>query len=332
MIQHNLVKNAIQAYFAAVEIHNKPNIPYRYETVTLLLTNAWELVLKAYVKKYLSKTHSIYENKKKTSKETIQLSVALQYVNDDINKTKNNRFKPVYENILSIKEYRNDIAHFYCTELEPCIFSLVACCALNFVEFVKESFNKDILKDDGLFIMPIGFKVPFEPKEFFSKRSSIYSSSKEAKHFLDRIINRMTSLKENGIEESIVLSYDVYINSARRPSNSDLLVQISSDENTIGIHLDKSYRLTNDPNAPELRISETEFFERYPLTCKDITDWCRDNISGFKADKQFEKIKKEIQANSNLSDERKLDPKKNYQKKWFYSDEVKNIVKDNYKM
>ena len=53
MIQANLLKNSIAAYFAAVEIHNKPNIPYRYETITLLMMNAWELALKAYIRKYI---------------------------------------------------------------------------------------------------------------------------------------------------------------------------------------------------------------------------------------------------------------------------------------
>ena len=51
MVYNNLVKNSISAYFAAVELHNKPNIAYGYETVTLLMMNAWELALKAYVKK-----------------------------------------------------------------------------------------------------------------------------------------------------------------------------------------------------------------------------------------------------------------------------------------
>jgi hypothetical protein len=47
MVMSNLVKNSIAAYFAAIEVHNKPNISYRYETVTLLIINAWELLLKA---------------------------------------------------------------------------------------------------------------------------------------------------------------------------------------------------------------------------------------------------------------------------------------------
>ena len=59
MVQNNLLKNSISAYFAAIEIHNKPNISYRYETTTLLIMNAWELALKCFVKKYI-KSKSIY--------------------------------------------------------------------------------------------------------------------------------------------------------------------------------------------------------------------------------------------------------------------------------
>lgn len=60
MVQNNLLKNSISAYFAAIEIHNKPNFSYRYETVTLLIMNAWELILKCFVKKYI-KSKSIYK-------------------------------------------------------------------------------------------------------------------------------------------------------------------------------------------------------------------------------------------------------------------------------
>ena len=50
-----LAKNSAAAYFAAIEIHNKPDIEYRYETTTVLLMNAWELLLKAYVRKFTKK-------------------------------------------------------------------------------------------------------------------------------------------------------------------------------------------------------------------------------------------------------------------------------------
>ena len=76
LVQYNLVKNSISAYFAAIEIHNKPNIAYRYETVTLLMVNAWELALKAYVRKHI-KNRSIFVDEK----HTIGFDKALDYVN-----------------------------------------------------------------------------------------------------------------------------------------------------------------------------------------------------------------------------------------------------------
>ena len=65
MVQYNLLRNSISAYFAAIELHNKPNIAYRYETVTLLIMNAWELALKAFIRKYI-KDKSIFKDEKHT--------------------------------------------------------------------------------------------------------------------------------------------------------------------------------------------------------------------------------------------------------------------------
>ena len=44
------------AMFAGIEIHNKPNISYRYPTAIILIINAWELALKAYVYKFIGQS------------------------------------------------------------------------------------------------------------------------------------------------------------------------------------------------------------------------------------------------------------------------------------
>lgn len=98
MIQYNLIQNSIAAYFAAIEIHNKPNIPYRYETTTLLLFNAWELILKAFIRKYI-KNRSIFENDGRT----ISFSKAVTYVNESLNRQKANSFTAIKENLSLIE-------------------------------------------------------------------------------------------------------------------------------------------------------------------------------------------------------------------------------------
>jgi hypothetical protein len=62
-IAETLLKNSISAMFSAIEIHNKPNISYRYPTVTILILNSWELLLKSYIYKVLKEKNIIKKDK-----------------------------------------------------------------------------------------------------------------------------------------------------------------------------------------------------------------------------------------------------------------------------
>ena len=65
-IKKLLLDASQSALFAGIEIHNKPNIAYRYPTATILIVNAWELALKAYIYQYIGKK-KIYERDGKLS-------------------------------------------------------------------------------------------------------------------------------------------------------------------------------------------------------------------------------------------------------------------------
>jgi hypothetical protein len=43
----SLAQKSVQAAVAAIEIYNKPDFSYREEAFSLLMSNAWELLLKA---------------------------------------------------------------------------------------------------------------------------------------------------------------------------------------------------------------------------------------------------------------------------------------------
>jgi hypothetical protein len=43
----DLAAKSVQAVVAAIEVYNKPTFSYREEAFSLLMTNAWELLLKA---------------------------------------------------------------------------------------------------------------------------------------------------------------------------------------------------------------------------------------------------------------------------------------------
>lgn len=303
MVQINLVKNSIAAYFAAIEIHNKPNIPYRYETVTLLMMNAWELALKAYVKKYV-KNRSIYTD----DGHTISADKALDYTCEHINNIKANSFTAIKLNIEEIEKYRNNVTHFYCEPLEPYIFMLVARAALNYVEFMKAQFSKDIMVDDGLFIMPLGFKLPFKPEDFLSSNAAKYAASEETQKFIQDIVKVIQNLKDEGIEESIVLGFDIYLESVKKASNSDILAAITTlDKADTTIAKVTKAKFSDDPDAQVLNMSDQEFRAIWKYSHSELLAWCKRNIPDFKQGVVFNKAKKNIKSDRNCVYTRRLD-------------------------
>lgn len=330
MIMHNLIKNSISAYFAAVEIHNKPNIEYRYETVTLLLINSWELALKAYVRKYI-KDRSIFTKDTK-ERHTISIDKALSYVSDDINSKMPCSFEAVKKNIELIEKYRNDITHFYADSLEPYIFMLVAKSALNYVEFMKKYFDKDIMADEGLFIMPLGFKLPFKPEDFLSENVADYSGSQESKEFISSIVKVIRELDAEGVDDSIVLGFDIYFESIKKISNSDIVAAITSAEDAEVIFGKvQQAKFSDDPGAAVYSLSDDDFRKVWKYSYDDVLNWCKKNISGFKQGHLFNEIMREVKMDYKFAYNRRLDnnnPKS--ASKYFYTDKCFDYIKEQY--
>ena len=327
MVQNNLLKNSIAAYFAAIEINNKPNYSDRYETTTLLLMNAWELVLKAFVKKFI-KSKSIFTK----DGHTISIDKAIDYTEEYINITEPKTFSAVKENLLLIEEYRNNIVHYYNEQLEPYIFMLTAKAALNYVDFLKKYFSKDILAEDGLFILPLGFKLPFKPEDFLSKKAANYVSSPESKEFINSMVKVIGDLEKQGVEDTIVVGFDIYLENVKRMKNSDLLIAITTkDEADASFSKITKYQLTNDSSAQKVNLSDDEILKIFPLTYKDICNRCKTEIAGFKQNNEFNKIMAELKNNPVLAYERKHNPQsKKSAKTTLYSENIIEEIKKKY--
>ena len=326
MIQYNLVKNSISAYFAAIEIHNKPNIAYRYETVTLLMINAWELALKAYIRKHI-KNRSIFID----DEHTIGFDKALDIVNIHRNGIEKNSFTAIKENLLKLEKYRNMTTHLYCDEIEPYIFMLVARAALNFVDFIKTYFKRDIMADEGLFILPLGFKLPFRPEDFLSDNVAKYAASPEAQQFIKGIVNTTQRLKDEGIEDSIVLGFNIHFENVKKATNSDILAAITSpDEADISFSKVSKVRFSADASQV-LNMNDQEFRSIWKYTHADVVEWCKQNISGFRQSNIFNAAKKSIIGDISCVYDRKLDDRnaKSVSQK-FYTDEGLRRIKEYY--
>jgi len=327
MIQVNLIKNSIAAYLAAIELHNKPNISYRYETVVLLIIDAWELALKAFIKKYIRNRSIFLPNM-----HTISLDTAISYVNEFINSSSPKSFTSKSENIRALEEYRNNFAHYYCDNIEPYIFMLIARAALNYVEFMRNYFGRDVLAEDGLFILPLGFKLPFSPEDYLSRNVAKYASSQEAQKFIDHIVKSISNLKEAGIDESIVLGFNVYFESVKKSTNSSILAAItSSEENAVQITRPTTMRLSNDPTAQPVYLSDEDFFREWKYPHVEVIKWCKSNIPDFRAGSIFNDIKKSLKSDIRFVNKRRLDSRNSKSPSQdFYSDAALMKIKDEY--
>ena len=302
-----LLDSSQSALFAGIEIHNKPHIDYRYPTSVILIINAWELALKAYVYKFINKK-SIYE---KDRKHTISFSNALMLVRDDINKNmKNNQYKAVFENLGLLNDYRCSNVHFIESSLDPIIFMLISKAVLNYDQFLRDFFKKDITKDDNLIILPVGFRLPFNPVEYLMRDYGQVHND-----FVNNVIDTVRELQKENIKDSIVIGFEVYTASVKKIENSDIVAAIDQENGKVA--LTKSIRITDDPKAPAMRLEQSVL----PLTYQDIRERVKEKNPDIKFGKVFNTVMKRVKQDKKLCLTNYLDPKrKTGGKKDFYAE------------
>lgn len=295
------------ALFAGIEIHNKPNIAYRYPTATILIINAWELALKAYIYQYIGKK-KIYE---KDGVHTISLSKAIALVRDHINAMeKNKKFMAVAENLFQLNEYRCSNIHFAEGALDPVIFMLLSKAVLNYDTFVKKYFKKDITKEDNLIILPIGLKLPFNPIDYLKQKYGGVQND-----FVNAVIQSIRELHGAGIEDSIVVGFNLVTDKIKDINNADILAALTN--NSEAVPLQRAIRYTDDPNAPAMRVEPN----LPPLRYADLRDRVKEKNPNIKLGTRFNKVMKIIKADPKCCQVRYLDPKKkNGSKTEFYTE------------
>jgi hypothetical protein len=284
--------------------------------------DAWELALKAYIYRHIS-PKQIWEHKK--TERTIPFSKAIIKVCDDINaKSKKTYFVSVKSNLFLLEEYRNKYAHFFEAELDPVIFMLISKATINFCEFISEYFNKDILRDENLILLPVGFKLPFDPVDFF-KTNAVSSI---ASQFVTQVLSQIKLLNDNNIPESIVVGFDISLASVKKISNADLIAAIDN-ANPDATALVRTVRLTDSPNATAVRIDEQGIRDSFPLDYKDLISEVKTRLPNIKINTDFHRLNALVKQNKEYCYTRFLDPNnpKSSKKDLYSKSAVDSLVK-----
>lgn len=327
-LSDQLIKNSKAAIFAAVEIHNKPLFFYRYEVCTILVINAWELLLKAYIYKKLPHVNIFLKDRT-----TKPFKECLACVASNSGK----EFQVIKESLERLYDYRNNITHFYLEKIDVIIFSLLKSNVNFFVNFLRKNFKFDLSEENCLVLLPIGFKKPYSPIDFLSNKSAISNASSEVKDFIESILDSSKRLEALEIGDSILVDYKINLANEKRIKNADLIAGISSEpvtENKIEINnLIENVKISDNPNAKEIRINEESLYNNiYTENYKTVITTCKNLFSDFVQNKKFHKLMKIIKEDPNLHKFRYLDPsnpkssKKSWYSKAIYEELTKNFT------
>src|SRR5690606_14495454 len=313
--QH-LLEKSVHAALSAIEIYNKPDFKYREECFSILIVNAWELLLKARIlQRNKNKLESIYivdSNKtrkdgKPFKKPKYKTSRSGNFLTIDVTNAIKELKLPerLKENLGLLIEIRDNAIHFMNDSklFEKKVLEIGTASLKSYVNIVNKWFDHD-LSQYNFYLMPISFFHNHEIQSF-----SINNEDKQHQNLLKFISAQEKSFPSDETQEhniSLILETKWV-----KSKSVDTLTSFKYDP--------------DDPNAISYKEDSEEVFrKKYPWSwTNQLKPKLQARYNNFKMDQKFWKLKKTLESNKKYSDERHLDwnnPKGTKMK--FYSTEI----------
>jgi hypothetical protein len=211
---------------AAIEVYNKPQIAYRDECCSILLINAWELLLKATISK--NKQRIFYPKKRGEPYRTFSLRDALTKARDFF--PNNIQYEPVAQNINILETYRNNAIHFYNQRgFGVIIYGLAQTSIVNYRDLMLSIFNLDIANEMTLSLLPLSFGAQPDPIEFLQKTKTNPPDNKAVAQFLREISQTTQELEAKDLDTSRFLTvFKVNFQSVKKISSADIVTGVKT--------------------------------------------------------------------------------------------------------
>jgi hypothetical protein len=296
---------------------------YREETFSILMLNAWELLLKA---KLVADNNNdprciyVYESRqtklgrlskklyvrRNRSGHNLTLSLAKCLVELDRRATTRvpSAVKSNLEGLIAIRD--SAIHYLNATpRLAKRVLEIGTASVKNFIELGKRWFLIDFAFEN-LYLMPIGFvSAP-------GAATAIATTNDEDKlvRFLADLVR--SSASDAGADFHVAL--EVNLSFKRAPTEAVA-----------------SVRVTSDPEAPSVTIREEDIRSRYPWDYEQLTRKLRQRYIDFMVNKKFHEVRKPLLADNRYSNSRFLDPgNPRSAKKDFYNPNILNEFDKHY--
>lgn len=315
-----MLDRSISAMTAAIEIYNKPNFQYREETFSILAINSWELLFKAkYLANNSNKISSLYKRQNKYNQDgskskvqTVQKTRSgnpythgLEHLGKHFIETAELNIT-AWDNIQAMLEIRDTAVHFYNynNHLTTRLQEIGAATVKNFAIISKRWFGYDF-SDSNLYLIPISIvRVP---------DSNIVVLNSEEQNLISFLESKADS---HNTDENSDYSFAVGI---------EVHFVKSKDKTAFGV------RVTNDPNAPEFRLTEQQILEKFPLNYSALIERCKTRYDDFKQTAVFYRHLNAIKSNPRLSYRRNLyQERENGPKTHYYSEASLSYLDNHY--
>ncbi len=295
-LSNELAEKSVQAAIAAIEVYNKPNFSYREEAFALLMTNAWELLLKAkWVFDHEEALESLYElvdDQKggmipKMNRSGNPLSHGACYLAAKLRDDKNSGLEtPCHDNFIALVEIRDNAAHFINKDLYlgRRILEIGTASLRNYLYLATEWFHLDLSKYN-FFLMPISFYHGFEAAEPATRTR--YPDQ------VQRLLTYLDNLEAKPVEAEAKQHIALHIET-----------KLVRGKDTTAV----AFRWTDDPKAPAITVREEDILKNYPMTYRDLANSMKRRYEDFRENRAFHKLRKALEKDSKFAIVRVLHP------------------------
>ena len=292
----DIANKSTQAAISAIEVYNKPHFSYREEAFALLMTNAWELLVKAkWVLDHKESLESLYvliDDGKggkipKPNRSGNPLSAGLTYLIAKLIADKDSGVeRGCHDNILALVEIRDNAAHLLNKDLYlgRRVLEIGTASLRNYLHLATEWFQLD-LSQYNFFLMPLSFYHGFEAAEP-ATRAAYPEQVRKLLSYLDALQET-----DNGAEGTQHVAMRIETKFVRAKDASSV-----------------AFRWTDDPDAPAIIVHEEDLMKNYPLKYAQLTDLLKRRYSNFMITAKYHKIRREVEKDRKYAIERLLDP------------------------
>jgi len=297
-LSDDLAAKSVQAAVAAIEVYNKPSFCYREEAFSLLMTNAWELLLKAkWLIDHGNALESLYEMEKgksgglkpKENRSGNPISFGLTYLASAMVEDKKTGLdKATQENLLALVEIRDNAAHLINKDLyiSRRVQEVGTASLQNYLLLASQWFKLD-LSQYNFFLMPISFFHGFEAAEPATR--AIYPE--QVQKLLAYLDACESADKDAGSGQHVALRLETKLVRGKDPTAVE-------------------FRYTNDPNAPAIAIREEDILKNYPMTYEQLTAALQARYSNFLANDKYHLTRRKLEIERKFCFPRPQNPRK----------------------